>query len=682
MPHANPRLVDLKGLSENAIANTPVTFSKDRILSRYCDDAWDMTPYLAVKNSRSCRIRFDVKFSDGTQLIEKKHAHLLDSSKRFLYVRWRVQAPHSRQYISARTLMNNWRQLVPAIKWMVDKGLTSFGELTASNCLAYAQSQQGRLKNSTRIINLQVLTTYFDLSEHLTDRLPEYPWFDTAPILLTGNKHILRANGIRLTTTTVIPKRILRLLTQRALDYLEHRSEKILETRDEILKIRLIEKSKLEIEHRKRYPNGFKSIYKSEEAYLGVRLSHVASKVINEACAKNGLQNLAVFKNEIIMLRTACHVVIAAFSGLRESEFASLEIGCLNKREGFDGDSFFWLTGMTYKLERTPKPAQWLVPEIVKTAVDIATRLGQPDRIESEQKISAIELVLNSTHVLEQHRNDLLAELEEIQKHKNALLTTSRENGRFLALGAAAANSSLRKFSKEAGAIVEPSDMEEVGNSDKVHVGEVWPLSSHQFRRTFAVFVARNLLGDLRYLREHFKHWSIDMTLYYARHDHGIDQTVFTEILTERDELQAIILEKWIKTDTPLSGGGGNRIVSFRNRGDVKTVSDMREFCRKLGEDVYIRGTGHSWCMASGNGCGGHGLYDAVRCVDCGEGVVDETHLQVWKGIREQQIQVLQCEDLGISSRQRCLDHLHASEKVLSDLGESIAPYTSRLKSF
>ena len=196
------------------------------------------------------------------------------------------------------------------------------------------------------------------------------------------------------------------------------------------------------------------------------------------------------------------------------------------------------------------------------------------------------------------------------------------------------------------------------------------------------MFVARNLLGDLRYLREHFKHWSIDMTLYYARHDHGIDQTVFTEILTERDELQAIILEKWIKTDTPLSGGGGNRIVSFRNRGDVKTVSDMRDFCRKLGEDVYIRGTGHSWCMASGNGCGGHGLYDAVRCVDCGEGVVDETHLQVWKGIREQQIQVLQCEDLGISSRQRCLDHLHASEKVLSDLGESIAPYTSRFQSF
>jgi hypothetical protein len=59
-----------------------------------------------------------------------------------------------------------------------------------------------------------------------------------------------------------------------------------------------------------------------------------------------------------------------------------------------------------------------------------------------------------------------------------------------------------------------------------------------------------------------------------------------------------------------------------------------------------------------------------------GEGVVDETHLQVWKGIREQQIQVLQCEDLGISSRQRCLDHLRASEKVLNDLGESITPYT------
>jgi hypothetical protein len=107
----------------------------------------------------------------------------------------------------------------------------------------------------------------------------------------------------------------------------------------------------------------------------------------------------------------------------------------------------------------------------------------------------------------------------------------------------------------------------------------------------------------------------------------------------------------------------------------VKAVRDMRDFCRKLGESVFIRGTGHSWCMASGNSCGGQGLYDAVRCTSCGEGVIDSTHIDIWKGIRQQQIDVLQCPDLGTPSRERSLDHLRKAERVLAELGAQVPPF-------
>lgn len=43
-----------------------------------------------------------------------------------------------------------------------------------------------------------------------------------------------------------------------------------------------------------------------------------------------------------------------------------------------------------------------------------------------------------------------------------------------------------------------------------------YPLHTHQFRRTYAYFVARSELGDLLTLRDHFGHWSLDMTTYYA----------------------------------------------------------------------------------------------------------------------------------------------------------------------
>ena len=40
-------------------------------------------------------------------------------------------------------------------------------------------------------------------------------------------------------------------------------------------------------------------------------------------------------------------------------------------------------------------------------------------------------------------------------------------------------------------------------------------LASHRFRRTFASYVVHHKLGDLRYLRDHFKHWSLEMTVLY-----------------------------------------------------------------------------------------------------------------------------------------------------------------------
>jgi hypothetical protein len=166
------------------------------------------------------------------------------------------------------------------------------------------------------------------------------------------------------------------------------------------------------------------------------------------------------------------------------------------------------------------------------------------------------------------------------------------------------------------------------------------------------------------------------MTLYYARHEQSfVDDTLIGEIVSERDELQALLLEGWLSSDAKLSGGTGRRIVHFRGRDEVKTIEDMRDFCRKLGEDAFIRGTGHSWCMCGDSDDSGQCLYDAIRCSSCEDSVIDHTHLQVWRGIREQQIEVLQCPDLGEPSWQRCVDHVREAEKILVELGDTVEPY-------
>jgi hypothetical protein len=675
MANTGAHLTDLRALVPDNIQNAVISQSNDLVFSRYRDDVWDITPYIPARNSVDSKIRFDFKLPDGSSFSDPKYACLLDASKRFLYARWRVQAPHSRKHISARTVINNWAQLRVLLKWMIAQRITDFHSLSSAHCLAYASSEIRSLKTSTLIITLQILTTYYDLSEHLIDRLPEYPWTNSVPSVLAREGNLQTTNGRR-STTEVIPPRILRILVQTAFDYVETRAESIIKVRDQILQLREEARKNLTVTHRARYPNGFSSIYPDEATYLATRVSHITSRKVNQLCTEKGFISLKVFKQQLIHLRTSCHTICAVFSGMRDSELASLEVGCFIRREGYDGEKFCWLKGLTYKLEKDPMPAEWMVPEVVGMAVDVATRLGAPERALCAIRIRELESILSKSYVLEGARSDLQLELNEARKHQNALMFSEKENGRIFALCGMPANQSLRKFAEMAGVEVEQYDMEGVINHSKVIVGEPWPFASHQFRRTFAVFVARNIMGDVRYLREHFKHWSIDMTLYYSMHDDRLDVSVFTDILTERDELQAIILEKWLSKDTALSGGAGKRIISFRKRGEIKTVKDMREFCRKLGEDVFVRGTGHSWCMASGKGCGGQGLYDAVRCISCGEGVIDKTHLQIWQGIRQQQIEILQCSDLGEPSWERCVGQLKEAEQVLKDLGETITPFT------
>lgn len=674
-PGIGAHLKDLRRLQSTKIEDAIISQQDDHVLSRYGDIAWDLSPFLPARNLRTRKINFDLKFSNGTCLVGPENAALLQSVKRFLYTRWRVKAPHSRKYISAKSVMNNWGQLKALLKWMVEHDINSFSGLTQELCLSYARDMNSALASGTKVLNLQILTTYFDLREHLDDQLPMYPWGDAPPTLLAKYSRKQLSNGSRPSTTEVIPLRILRLLVQGALDYIENRASNLLTIRDRVCAIQAEERVQMESRHHAAYPQGFASIYNNEIEYLSVKVSHAASSRLNKACAEVGIASFLEFKQEIFHLRTACYILCAVFSGMRDSELASLEVGCFAKRQGFDGEEFCWLKGMTYKLEEDPKPAEWMVPEIVGLAVDVATRLGAPQRERCRARIAEKKCILHDTAVLKSARSKLVLELVEAEKHQYALMFTEHSNGRLLALSGLSASRGILKFAEQLGINIEQDDIADVIKHEKVKIGQGWPFAVHQFRRTFAVYVARNLMGDVRYLREHFKHWSIDMTLHYTRHDEGVDSTVFSDVLTERDELQIVILEKWMTTDASLSGGGGKRIVRFRERGDIKTVHDMHDFCRRLGEDVFIRGTGHSWCMSSGNGCGGHGLYDAIRCIGCGEGVIDSANLQVWRGIRQQQIDVLSCDDLGASSWERSVQHLREAETILIELGDSFEPF-------
>ncbi len=346
--------------------------------------------------------------------------------------------------------------------------------------------------------------------------------------------------------------------------------------------------------------------------------------------------------------RTCCYVILALTTGMRNSELSSLTNQSYYSSKGWDDEEYYWLKGLTYKLEDDPKPAKWMIPEIAGIAITHLTGIG----LVSNTTIARSLPYLSEEDQLKQ--GELLDHL---------FISKDTKTNSFNCISNAAWNKDLRLLARDFNL-----ELFTHTNDLNLPIGTIWPLASHHFRRTFACLAARSALGDIRYLREHYKHWSLDMTLHYSNHN-DFDDSLFDEVLTERNELQAALVSDWLRTDDPLMGGRGESIATFRQRGSLKTASNLSHLSKQISDGVFVRGTGHSWCLASGDSCGGEGLYDAIKCSDCDKAVIDKNNVAVWEGLKQQHEEVLALNDSGIGSREKAKQYIERSNEIISKLG-------------
>jgi len=92
-----------------------------------------------------------------------------------------------------------------------------------------------------------------------------------------------------------------------------------------------------------------------------------------------------------------------------------------------------------------------------------------------------------------------------------------------------------------------------------------------------------------------------------------------------------------------------------------------------LSKGYFLRGLGHSWCTEKE--CRGKGIYSVTECMECENRVIDESHIPMWFGIRQQQIELLNIDDCGDPMWQGAIDSLRFAEQTLRDLGEKVEPY-------
>lgn len=205
------------------------------------------------------------------------------------------------------------------------------------------------------------------------------------------------------------------------------------------------------------------------------------------------------------------------------------------------------------------------------------------------------------------------------------------------------------------GLVIEQDDIDELVTFDafrnwdddpRFSVGNLWPLTSHQFRRSVAVYASRSGMVSLPTLKTQYKHLSATMTAYYGENSSYAQSFLIDEegnpiesasILSAfRDEKQfnasLLLHERVIQASEPLKGPKGTEIQLAKDRGKLPKMLSSRaetEKAIKQGRLSY-KETPVGGCMLKGV-CPHFGIDVVLPCTsNCKDAVLTKDKLKTY----------------------------------------------------
>ena len=454
----------------------------------------------------------------------------------------------------------------------------------------------------------QAVEALYELSQYTDDRMPNHPWPETSATALAGRT----GRGYQDNKTQLIPDDVFCILFERAYQQVE-RGHQLLDLRDALDTVTT---------QRKGQPK-----------------SSVNTAKTRQLLALGWEGNLRKFKKALIDLRTSCYIVVAGTSGCRNHELANVQLGAHHRTKDNEGTVYHWMRSRSEKTDVGIH--NWMIPEAAVRALRLMERWSTP----YQAKLAA--------EIRQRRRaNPHDPQIAETQKHCRALF-----------LGLDSKSNQVRTLCNESWGFYLKRFTKDCGLS--------WDLSSHQFRRKFANYAAHSRFGDLRYLKEHFAHWSLDMTLGYAMDDkwgQHLDLDLYFDIQGELEDIKLGIVDNWLG-DERLAGGYGRALKQWqREPQNLLIFKDHASMLKSIAESTSIRSNGHAWCTADNDGCVGNTL-ERTRCGNCNHAVISRGHAPIYQRLYDDLKGLLYCPDIGEGGRQRVERDLNRCRDVLIQLG-------------
>ena len=497
------------------------------------------------------------------------------------------------------------------------QGLTAF---TASAYKKYVNALTTKRKGETKPLasgtKLARFSALQDLYRHCQafEFVKEHPWSESSASEQAGMVGALRKDALTKAKTPIIPDEVLIPLSQFTKSYLD-KADQLLALREKM--------------------DAFSPTAKSISGQDTQRSKYFQS-ITSE------YDTLGDFNEALRLLRDSCIFWLLLTTGMRIHEVLGIKRGAY-RSETRDEITYYYIETVSEKTHTGL--AEWIAPQIATQAIDILSRYSDPFQATLESDLEQANA--NQDHT-EAHR------LEHISNHICLAKNRNDKNSISLLSGTTITDKRLPNLCQQ--------------------IDSDWNLAAHQFRRTFANYAVHSEMGDLRALKEHFKHWSITMTALYALNS-DLDAELFEEMLREKYLVEEEIKQDWFELDTPITGGHMADEIK-RIRGDdelIKTFGSHKKMMQAYTSSIPIRSTGIGWCTND----------DECTCGkpdSCKSGIVDKHHQSYWEGLLVQQMMLLQVEDIGEAGKAAVKKGMKRCEKVLSALGIDVAAMKQEIR--
>ncbi len=343
---------------------------------------------------------------------------------------------------------------------------------------------------------------------------------------------------------------------------------------------------------------------------------------LKEYFEKNKIRDNRNIQSHLSRIQLACKWLIHIFSGMRDTECRLLALDSFTKVT-IQEESIHVILGYTSKLTGDGyRPTFWLTSLEAEKAFKAAQEIAQ---------ITFIQMgIVDET--------DLNLPLFPSQN-----LHLAGEAVHYDVPIAKLASDLSATLLKRLDIRIKESDIAELERFDgfrdwrseeKFQVGNLWPFTTHQARRSLTVYAARSGMVSISSLSLQLKHITLAMTSYYANNSAFAENFVIDEdqksLIQEFENEQHIAEflkyeENVINSTSRLFGGEGTRIQAAKDKGELpEFLCDRTETKRRFenGEMTY-KETLFGGCTNTEN-CDKIAFTAITSCLNCAHAVFDE----------------------------------------------------------